>query len=359
MAHRTGDLGAAAFAVPRHLFIPPQAWAWPTAGTQGYWINRDQDRDRWWEAVYSNTVIVTQIDDGKTELTEAAVRKTFNYTCSSSGPSLVFAFLALLDPHPGNDVLEIGTGTGWTAGLLSHLVGEEHVTSVEIDRTLAATAKASLDRAGFSPRLVVADGSAPVPSGQLFDRVHVTCGVGDIPYTWVARTRPGGIIVLPWTRNDRMVRLTVNDDGTATGRFYDRCAFMPLRGQRPSRVTDIPDDERERDVLTDVRQILTLSPGWEVSLAELVDDIPTVVDKGEGRLRTILSQGASHARVEITPTGAHVTQRGPRNLWDEVERAYQTWTDSGRPDIDRFGLTVTPDRQYVWLDNPAQPVRRE
>lgn len=360
MTKESGELGAAPFAVPRHHFIPAQAWARPTAGVEGHWIDREGEPDRWWSAVYSDTVIVTQIDEGTTELTEENVRKTFNFTCSSSGPSLVFAFLDLLDTRRGHAVLEIGTGTGWTAGLLSHLVGEEHVTTVEIDGTLAATAAENVARAGFSPQLVVSDGVEGAPARAPFDRVHVTCGIYDIPYTWISQTRPGGIIVVPWARNDRMVRLTVNEDGTAIGHFYDNCAFMPLRSQRPQQDDgNIPDDERERDVHTDVRQIVTLSPGWEVCLAELVGVTPAVADQGENGLFAVFSQGTSHARVQLNANGtARVTQRGPRNLWDETEKAYHTWTEWGTPGIDRFGMSVSPERQYVWLDKPHQPVKQ-
>ncbi|TDC15998.1 methyltransferase domain-containing protein [Streptomyces sp. 8K308] len=356
MTSRAGALAAAAFAVPRHHFIPPRAWAWPTAGSEGHWIDRERDADRWWSAVSSDTVIVTQIDDGETELTEEAVRKTFTYTCSSSGPSLVFAFLDLLDPGPGHRVLDVGTGTGWTAGLLSHLVGEENVTSVEVDQTLLTTAEKNLARAGVSPRLVLGDAAEGAPAGGPFDRVHVTCGVYDIPHDWIARTRPGGTIVLPWSRNHRIVHLTVGDDGTAAGRFHDSCAFMPLRGQRPARIGGLPDDERERAVTTDVRRILDLTPGWEVYLAAVVGDIPAVVRKGQDHVLAILSEGASHARLETKGSGGTVTQRGPRNLWDEVERAHLAWTAAGAPGIDRFGLTVTQDRQDVWLDSPARTV---
>lgn len=356
MSNLASALGAVTFAVPRHHFIPAQGWAWPTAGIEGFWIDRGRDLNRWWRAVYSDTVIVTQIDDGAMELTEENLRKTFNYTCSSSGPSLVFAFLALLDAQPGHRVLEIGTGTGWTAGLLSHLVGEEHVTSVEIDETLAATAMDSLTSAGLAPHLIVGDGAEGAPPKAPFDRVHVTCGVRDIPYSWVAQTRPGGMIVMPWMANNRVLRLTVHDDGTATGDFHDECAFMPMRSQRQPESTSLPDDEREQELeIFTARSMFTHSPGWSICLMELVGDLPFITDYDHGSLVT-LRVGTSLAQAHLTPTGARVTQRGPRNLWDEAERAHHLWTEWGCPGIDRFGISVTPEGQYVWLDEPQRPV---
>lgn len=52
--------------------------------------------------------------------------------------------------------------------------------------------------------------------------------------------------------------------------------------------------------------------------------------------------------------GAHeVIEGGPRSVWRLVEAAHETWTNLGRPGWERFGLTVTPDRQVVWFDTPS------
>jgi hypothetical protein len=51
-----------------------------------------------------------------------------------------------------------------------------------------------------------------------------------------------------------------------------------------------------------------------------------------------------------------VEQHGPRKLWDEVETAHRWWLETGRPGRLRFGLTVRPDAQVVWLDHPSNPV---
>jgi hypothetical protein len=51
-----------------------------------------------------------------------------------------------------------------------------------------------------------------------------------------------------------------------------------------------------------------------------------------------------------------VAQYGPRRLWDEVEEAYYWWIEAGRPDRERFGMTVTADDQWVWLDHPDNRV---
>ncbi len=51
-----------------------------------------------------------------------------------------------------------------------------------------------------------------------------------------------------------------------------------------------------------------------------------------------------------------VTQGGPRQIWDEVERTATLWFGLGRPRADRFGLTATTERHRFWLDTPDSPI---
>ncbi len=60
-------------------------------------------------------------------------------------------------------------------------------------------------------------------------------------------------------------------------------------------------------------------------------------------------------------SGAHVVdgkvcQYGERDLWDELEDVYFRCVDAGQPKRERFGVTVTPKGQFVWLDTPDNPV---
>jgi hypothetical protein len=52
-----------------------------------------------------------------------------------------------------------------------------------------------------------------------------------------------------------------------------------------------------------------------------------------------------------------VRQAGARRLWDEAAAGYAWWCQAGRPSRDRYGLTVTPDHQWMWLDDPANLIQ--
>jgi transposase len=93
----------------------------------------------------------------------------------------VVPFLELLAPCPGDRVLEIGTGSGWTACLLAWKTGAAgHVTSVEVDPDVSARAAASITTTPLRPRLITGDGLAGAPDDAPFDRVHVTAGMEEV-----------------------------------------------------------------------------------------------------------------------------------------------------------------------------------
>ncbi|WP_170181643.1 protein-L-isoaspartate O-methyltransferase family protein [Haloactinospora alba] len=343
--------------VPRHMFTPETALAFPPME----WLDRSVDPDAWWAAVYRNTSLITQIDDGATELTrDSATRKVWAWSSSLSEPGAVLAFLDLLDPYPGDRVLEVGTGSGWTAGLLSARLGSDNVTSVEVDEQLAKTAAANLAESGFEPHLRIGDGAQGCAEQAPFDRVHVTCGVASIPYPWVEQMRPGGVLVAPWMHGARegfRVRLVSVGDA-AVGRVCGGASYMMLRSQRAP-LSPIEGDKRNAATRVDPRRIDQANSGFSLALAGLLPGVSIkggVINRTDDTFRMSLRElhSDSHAIVIQPASGgeAEVSQTGSRNLWDELEAAYLTWVGWGGPDQDRFGLTVDATGQHVWLDSP-------
>ncbi|MBF8187577.1 methyltransferase domain-containing protein [Nonomuraea sp. K274] len=353
-------------AVPRHLFIPDVGLVSPRKTGTAFLIDRDAGPALWGDTVYSDTTVVTQLDDGGTDLSEMAG----DYTSSASAPSTVADLLNLLDPDPGHGVLEVGTGTGWTAALLSRLVGEHgEVTSMEVDAAVAEQAAKNLAAAGVHPHLVVGDGAAGCSRRAPFDRVHVTCGIRTVPYAWVAQSRPGAVIVLPYCPGfgtNHALRLVVMPDGTAVGRFPGFASYMMMRSQRgtPDRPPRGPDDKHHLTTRVDPRTIAYAPAGADLAISALTgltSNGSAEPDEDGDLYRLWVSDPGdpySWAAVDWRPgtVDYKLYQVGTRPLWDEVVDAYFRWVSWGEPGRDRFGMTVTPEGQRIWLDFPDRIV---
>ena len=132
-------------AIPRHLFVPEVIVGTP----DGYRRLSGDDpasRGEWMDAVYADESLVTQ-DKPHAAVSRLASGEPMRVpTSSSTKPSLMARMLEALDVRDGMRVLEIGTGTGYNAALLSHRLGDRNVVSIEIDPELVDQAARRLER---------------------------------------------------------------------------------------------------------------------------------------------------------------------------------------------------------------------
>lgn len=363
----TPDWEPAFAAVDRALFLPDVMWPFEVRTNRHTSVTKADDPAEWYRCVDANVPITTQWDDG--HHTGIAVGKT--PTSSTSAPSVVLSMLRDLDVQPGHRVLEIGTGTGWNAGLLAYRLGDTAVTTVEVDAAVTAQARSALHQAGLHPTVVTYDGLLGYPPNAPYDLVIVTCGMRSIPAAWVRQTAPGGVILAPWgtayTHRDAVVRLVVAGDGTASGHFTMPVEFMKARSQRVTRPrhgdylpAGFPGDaETSGTTLTGGEGLDGPFSAFEFAASLRVRDCAHAADR-RGDAQSVWFYGLgdrSWAAVLFREGVAESTvyQSGPRRLWDEVETAYLWWVRQDRPGHDRFGLTVTADgEQRAWLNDPEQ-----
>jgi protein-L-isoaspartate(D-aspartate) O-methyltransferase len=267
---------AAFLAVPRHLFVPELDPA---------------------VAYQDEALVIKYGEDGLP-------------VSSSSQPAMMAIMLEQLGLLPGHRVLEIGTGTGYNAAVMAHIVGPEGaVVTVDIDADLIARARASLAEAGFSQvRASCADGGYGDPRDAPFDRIIVTAGAWDIAPAWLDQLAPGGRLVLPLSV--RGIQLSVglarqDDYWVATSAF--RCGFVRMTGA-------FADPEPFRP--------LGLAPGLYVQT-----DDGRVLDLGE--LAAALSGPASDA-------GAGVRARSRDELSD-----LDLWLTLTQPGLARLTIMET------------------
>ncbi|MCY0933596.1 methyltransferase domain-containing protein [Streptomyces sp. H34-S4] len=365
----TSDWLPAYQTVPREQFVPDVMWPGEAVGTgQRDALDRNEDPVAWQEAVYSDVSLTTQWDDGR----HSGKGKGKIPTCSNSQPQMVFSMLAALDVHEGCRVLEVGTGTGWNAALLSERLGSDSVTTIELDSENAMDARRRIEAAGYSPHMLVGDGGDGHPDGAPYDRILVTASVNRIPPKLIRQLQPGGVLVAPYTTTyggGAVLRLTRQGNGTAHGPFVGSAAFMKLRQHRVTR-------QHVREYLggvpwpaDGVKSMTRLSPeavgDWLPMFViglQTIGMFPWMENYKDGSYTLWLRDEAvtSWATVDYIPGSEtfEVYQAGRRDLWTEVEAAHAWWANSGRPDFPRLGLTVDPtsDLHVAWLNSPDCPL---
>ncbi|MBK3575895.1 methyltransferase domain-containing protein [Streptomyces sp. MBT65] len=277
-------------AVPRHLFVPYYYVGVPDGDGRGHerlWRGSADPaaRERWLRGVYADVPLATRLRDGE-------------LVSSSSQPSLMARMLAELRVTDGDRVLEIGAGTGYNAALLAHRLGDDLVTTVDLEPEITDSARTHLADAGYRPAVVTGDGTRGVPAHGPYDRIVATCALTTVPRAWIAQCRPGARVLAPLATG--LIALTVRDGAHAEGTFLDTAAyFVPLRGTEPTAPSEIPHRPGDPELL---RFLLTLTHG------------------------TLAPQDA-------------------RELWER----------EGRPGRERYGVTVAGERVWAWLDDPEEP----
>ena len=132
-----------------------------------------------------------------------------------SQPYVVAYMTEQLKMESRHRVLEVGTGSGYQAAVLSHLARE--VVSVERYRTLAEEARARLKALGYeNVDIVVGDGFAGVPDRTPYDRIIVTAAAETIPEALLDQLADGGIMILPLGSHDgsqHIIKLTKSVTG--------------------------------------------------------------------------------------------------------------------------------------------------
>lgn len=278
-------------AVPRHLFVPYYFVGVP-GGYERLWGEEHDPRrrERWLRGAYEDVPLATRLRDGE-------------LVSSSSQPSLMALMLAELQVGDGDRVLEIGAGTGYNAALLAHRLGDDAVTTVDLDPDLTEGARRHLAAAGYHPTVVTGDGARGVPERAPYDRIIATCTLPSVPEAWLEQCAPGALVLTPMATG--LVLLRVLGGGQAEGRFLATSAyFVPLRGgsgtaPRHSNLSGLPGWVRDDDLF---RFLLALT-------SATLDPYETLA------------------------------------LWER----------EGRPPRERYGITVRDGHEWAWLDDPEGP----
>ncbi|MXY99106.1 hypothetical protein F4Y93_00130, partial [Candidatus Poribacteria bacterium] len=205
----------ALFNVPRHFFI------------EQYY-----DHEAYGGIVHVNSVNPTS-EQLETIYSDRGLMIREEPHSAASQPALIFEMLDDLKLTHGLKVLEVGTGSGWNAGLIAFAVADDSlVYSIDLQKDLIEKARRHLHSVGFNHVNLRAGDGGFGWDGETFDRIIVTVGAPDIPPAWTESLAEDGILVMPLKTGsvgDPILQLHKRD-GKLTGKFTRWAGFMNLQG---------------------------------------------------------------------------------------------------------------------------------
>jgi len=144
-----------------------------------------------------------------------------------SQPYIVASMTELVDPQPGDTILEIGTGSGYQAAVLAELVAKVH--TIEIVPELAERSRRLLAELGYTNvEVITGDGWKGLPSEGPFDGIVVTAAPAEIPAPLLEQLALGAKLVIPVGREHQMLRVVERTKEGLEERGLYPVRFVPL-----------------------------------------------------------------------------------------------------------------------------------
>ena len=156
------------------------------------------------------------------------------YGQTISQPYIVAFMTEILKPQPKERILEIGTGSGYRAAVMSKLVAE--VYSIEIVEPLAQRARSDLERLGYkNVKVKAGDGYLGWPEHAPFDAIIVTCAPNHIPRPLIDQLKDGGRMIIPvGGMFHQELHLLIKQGDKVKEKSVLPVRFVPMTGKRAS-----------------------------------------------------------------------------------------------------------------------------
>lgn len=319
------------------------------------------------ERVYVDEAVGTKVDSRGVTIS------------SSSQPTMMLQMLDQMNLERGQNILEIGTGTGYNAAIMQYIVGKEgKVTTMEIDADIAKQAQENLHQAGFSQIQVVNDdGSAGYAPRAMYDAILCTASIWDIPAAWVRQLKPHGVIVTPIQLDGAQVSgvFRLDSKGHLVSTYNLPCRFVYLRGisQGPELMRRIGSTDlrlisaRYKQIDSASLHVLLSSDQEICQLSRLVDDRDfwwgfanyAVLNQPQNFLVAVYSAEQDGMTYGVTGSGIAMISKGSASFlpYGGVGKTYcfagsdaflvledlvAEWMSEGKPGVSQLELRLIP-----------------
>lgn len=335
--------------VPRHEFVPHWWTHLPTGWTPRH---GHDNHEQWMTTAYANQSVITSVAGEHADHAKDNDRPIGLPTSSATLPRLVVNMFQHARIGDHDELLDIGTGSGYGTALAACRLGGTQVTSVDVDPYLTDAARDRLANIGLHPNLETVDATGPLPG--TFDRIVATVAVRPIPASWLTALRPGGRLVTTIAGTSLIITADKHPDGGARGRVeWDQAGFMHARhgpGDYPPGIGELLTDaylQEGDDVDTSPYPVVDVEQAWDLA-SMLALTAPGIshgyVEDCDERIAVMAHADGSWARATGRGGGrAVVHQGGPRRLWSLLDEVRAYWLVHGQLPVRGVRVRIKPD----------------
>ncbi|MEV7835312.1 methyltransferase domain-containing protein [Streptomyces subrutilus] len=337
---------------PRHELVP--RW-WEYDDRAELWVLRDgaSDPEAWARVAYSDTSVVTRVGARHADHGTPGEYADGMATSSSTLPSLVVRMLRHGRLGPGLATLDLGTGAGGLAAYAARRLGDQHVTSIDVDPYLTEAASERLARMGLRPTFHAVDATAEIPGH--YDRIVCTVAIrpGTGLRTVLGALHEGGRLVTTLAGTSLILTGWKHKTGELVGCIERGGAeFMLTRSGHDyppalSELFAVASDEAGDETGTGRYPVMDVANAWEVrSMLEITTPGVQSRYSTHDRRRTLLlihADGSWARAIGEWTDPPTVHQGGPRRLWDALERIRGRLNMEGALPLYGAHARVTPD----------------
>ncbi|MFF4257931.1 methyltransferase domain-containing protein [Streptomyces sp. NPDC001663] len=348
VTHHTSRWRGSVAAVPRHQFVP----RWWERTEDGWTLRRGSNDVRIWFSVgYKDSSLITRVGPLHADHAQPGDHPQGLPTSSATLPSLLVRMFQHARIDDRDELLDVGTGSGYGTALAAHRLGDKRVTSVDVDPYLVGAARQRLERIRLHPKVEAIDATGDLPG--TYDRIVATVGVRPVPASWLAALKPSGRLVTTIGGTSLIVTADKRGDGCAVGRVeWDRAGFMRTRQgddfpPPPDKLVERARSDEGETITTGPYPVIDVEQAWDLaSMLEIT--VPGILygyeETAERRTTWFAHADGSWARA--TAHGNEqpaVHQSGPQRLWDVLDEIRAYWLQHGELPLRGANVLITPD----------------